>query len=397
MSRVLSSPLAHRAGAPGLLATRGIRAALSRTAVATAALMISLSMVLGMQIMINSFRGSIDTWVKSILQADYYIAPLGSTTAKWEATLPAEFLEMITQLPEVEAMNTYRAGEFEFQHRFVYLVSIRASVLRERTDFIFTEGEDAANWDAVLRGEVFVSESFAQRFRTAVGDTLALQTKNGLRRFRVAAVFVDYSLDQGQVMMDHSTYAANWGRVRINSAGVFLKPGVPENHFLKKFKTLTAGRYAVAINSNIDLRRQVLEIFDKTFAITHVLQVLATIVAFIGIVSAILSLLIERIREFGTLRAIGMSWAHVRRMIFLESGLMGALAALLAMPTGFALATILVHVINARSFGWLIMIRSQPQEYAHMAGIALLATFLAALYPIRRLQRISVAAALREE
>jgi len=110
-----------------------------------------------------------------------------------------------------------------------------------------------------------------------------------------------------------------------------------------------------------------------------------------------LSLLIERTREFGTLRAIGMSWADLRRMIFLESGLMGALAALLAMPTGFALAVILVHVINVRSFGWLIMMRSQPQEYAHMAAIALLATFLAALYPIRRLQRISVATALREE
>jgi putative ABC transport system permease protein len=128
-----------------------------------------------------------------------------------------------------------------------------------------------------------------------------------------------------------------------------------------------------------------------------VLQVLATIVAFIGIVSAILSLLIERTRELGTLRAIGMSWAQLRRMIFLESGMMGGFASLLAMPTGFALALVLVHVINVRSFGWLISIRSHPLEYAQIAAIALIAALLAALYPMWRLKRISVAAALREE
>lgn len=397
MTRMISSFLHRSAATMGHLATRAIRGALSRTAVAIAALMISLSMVLGMQIMINSFRGSIQAWVQSILQADFYIAPVGSTAAKWQAVLPNEFLQMIERLPEVEAVNTYRAGEFEYNGRLIYLVSIHAEVLSTRTDFIFKQGADLDNWRALQRGEVFVSESFAQRFTAAVGDSLMLQTRNGFRHFRVAATFVDYSLDQGQVMMDHSTYAGNWGEVRINSAGVFLKSKVDPNDFLHKLRMLTKEKYAVQINSNLDLRRQVLDIFDKTFAITHVLQMLATIVAFIGIVSAILSLLIERTREFGTLRAIGMSWAQLRRMIFIESGLMGGLASLLAMPTGFALALILVHVINVRSFGWLITIRSQPLEYVQVAGIALTAALLASLYPMWRLKRISVADALREE
>lgn len=423
MTRWLSSPLRRRAGPaplpyfspnagrnplplgkreaawrmPGLLAARGIHGALSRTAVAIAALMIALSMVLGMQIMINSFRISIQTWVKSILQADFYMAPLGNTTARWHAVLPEELLRVVSRMPEVDAVNTYRAGEFEYDGRLIYLVSIRAEVLSERTDFIFNTGEDSDNWGALQRGEVFVSESFAQRFSITSGDTVALQTQTGRRRFRVAAVFVDYSLDQGQVIMDHSTFAMNWGPVRINSAGVFLKSDVDRQDFLAKLKAASAEKYAVVINSNLDLRRQVLEIFDKTFAITHVLQVLATIVAFIGIASAISSLLVERTREFGTLRAIGMSWTQLRQMIILESGLMGGLASLLALPTGFALALILVHVINVRSFGWLITIRSRPVEYAQIAVMALGAALLAALYPLWRLKRITVAAALREE
>jgi putative ABC transport system permease protein len=300
-------------------------------------------------------------------------------------------------MPEVEAVSTYRASEFEYKGRLIYLVSIRAGVLIHRTDFIFQQGNDLDNWKAVERGEVIVSESFAQRFAVTAGDHVELLTTHGPRVFKVAAVFVDYSFDQGQVMMDHATYAVNWGPVRINSVGIFLKPGVNHQDFLKRLRAPGAKTFSVQISSNRELRQQVLNIFDQTFAITHVLQVLATIVAFIGIVSAILSLLIERTRELGTLRAIGMSWAQLRRMIFLESGMMGGFASLLAMPTGFALALVLVHVINVRSFGWLISIRSHPLEYAQIAAIALIAALLAALYPMWRLKRISVAAALREE
>jgi len=393
----LSTAMRRMVDITGLLATRSIRGALSRTSVAIAALMISLSMVLGMQIMINSFRASINTWVNSVLQADFYVSPIGGTTARWQAVLPDKLIQKINALPEVEAVNTYRAAEFEYEGRLVYLVSIRAEVLMNRTDFIFKQGRDHENWLALRRGEVVVSESFAQRFSVAAGDRVELLTAEGPRAFRVAAVFVDYSLDQGQIMMDHATYAENWGPVRINSAGIFLKTGVAPQIFLSRLNAMSREEFAVQISSNRQLRQQILEIFDQTFAITRVLQVLAMLVAFIGIVSAILSLLIERTREFGTLRAVGMSLAQMRRMIALESGLMGGLASLLATPTGFALALILVHVINVRSFGWSIALQTHPWEYAQMAGLALLAALLAALYPMWRLKRISIAAALREE
>jgi putative ABC transport system permease protein len=380
-----------------LLAARSIRGALSRTSVAIAALTISLSMVLGMQIMINSFRASIHTWINSVLQADFYISPIGGTTARWQAVLPDKLIHEINALPEVKAVNTYRAAEFEYEGRLVYLVSIRADVLMDRTDFIFKQGRDSENWQALQRGEVFVSESFAQRFSVTAGDRVELLTATGSRAFRVAAVFVDYSLDQGQIMMDHATYAENWGPVRINSAGIFLKSGVAPQIFLSRLRAMSREEFAVQVSSNRQLRQQILEIFDQTFAITRVLQVLAMLVAFIGIVSAMLSLLIERTREFGTLRAVGMSLAQMRRTIALESSLMGGLASLLAAPAGFALALILVRVINVRSFGWSIALQTHPSEYAQMAALALLAALLAALYPMWRLKRISIAAALREE
>ena len=98
-------------------------------------------------------------------------------------------------------------------------------------------------------------------------------------------------------------------------------------------------------------------VFDRTFAITGALQILATVVAFIGVLSALLSLLLEKQRELGLLRAMGLTVRELWGLVLLESGLMGAVAGVLAMPTGLALSLILIYIINRRSFGWTLQMR----------------------------------------
>jgi putative ABC transport system permease protein len=267
----------------------------------------------------------------------------------------------------------------------------------DRTDFIFTSGDDHENWQRVIEGDVILSESFARRFNKAVGDTVVLQTMHGPRPFRAAAVFIDYSLDQGQVMLDHRTYVENWGASRITNIGIFLKPAVDIRRYLADLRRAIAGRFAVQISSNRELREEVLEIFDQSFAITHVMQILAGIVAFIGIISAVMSLLVERTRELGIMRAVGMSFGQLRRMIFLESGLMGGFASFIAVPAGTALALVMIYVINLRTFDWTIHFRLDTGAYIQIFMLALAAALLAGIYPMLRLKKISVAAAIREE
>lgn len=385
------------AGMIGVLAARNIQTALSRTAVAIAALMLSLSMVLGMGLMIASFRGSLNDWVKSVLQADIYLQPTDAATAKWEALFPPEFIQFLEQQPEIDAIDLYGATAFTYRGQPIYLIAISAVVVKDRLDFIFTQGNDQENWQHLIAGEVFLSDGFARRFHKAVGDTVVLSTLHGPRVFRTAAIFVDYSFEQGQVMMDHRTYTENWGASRITNIGVFLKPQIDFRRYAVDLRRALAGRFAVQVIPNRDLRERVFKVFDQSFAITQVMQILAGVVAFIGIISAVMSLLVERTRELGILRAVGMGFGQLHQMVLIESGLMGALAACIAVPAGTALALVMIYVINLHTFNWTINFQINLGTYVQIWWMALAAALLAAIYPMSRLKKISIAAAIREE
>ncbi|HEX5941719.1 MAG TPA: ABC transporter permease, partial [Anaerolineales bacterium] len=153
----------------------------------------------------------------------------------------------------------------------------------------------------------------------------------------------------------------------------------------------------VHVNPSGVLREEALVVFDRTFAITAAMQLVTTLVAFIGVLSSLLALQLEKAREMGILRALGLTVAEMRRLTFWETGLLGASAGLLALPTGYILAWILIFVINQRSFGWTLQMHADPAPFAQAFLLAISAALLAALYPAWRIGRMQPAAALRGE
>ena len=151
------------------------------------------------------------------------------------------------------------------------------------------------------------------------------------------------------------------------------------------------------IRPNKNLRADVLEVFDRTFAITVALRVLATVVAFIGVLSALLLLQLEKQREIGILRALGLTGGQLRKMVLIETGMMGLMAGLLAVPVGYALAMILIYVINRRSFGWTLQASVSIEALAQGVLVALVAALLAGIYPALRMSRMAAAEAIRYE
>jgi putative ABC transport system permease protein len=145
------------------------------------------------------------------------------------------------------------------------------------------------------------------------------------------------------------------------------------------------------------LRDSSLVIFDRTFAITSVLQLLTTTVAFVGILAALIALQLERSRELGVLRANGMTPGQLWGMVLSQTGLIGLTAGLLALPVGIMMALVLVYVINRRSFGWTLVFEVEPAVLGQALLVAVVAALLAGLYPAWRMSRTSPALALREE
>jgi putative ABC transport system permease protein len=97
------------------------------------------------------------------------------------------------------------------------------------------------------------------------------------------------------------------------------------------------------------------------------------------------------------LRALGLTPGQLGRLGLIETGVMGLLAGLLALPLGWALAELLIHVVNRRSFGWSMDTLLPPGVLAQAVALAVVAALLAGLYPALRMARARPAAALRDE
>ncbi|MCU0937521.1 MAG: FtsX-like permease family protein [Gammaproteobacteria bacterium] len=119
--------------------------------------------------------------------------------------------------------------------------------------------------------------------------------------------------------------------------------------------------------------------------------------AFVGVLSALMALELERGREVAILRATGATRGQVWGLVLSQTGLLGTLAGLFAVPLGLALALILIHVINRRSFGWTLDVHVDPQILLQAVALAVLAALLAGLYPALRMAGTSPARALRED
>ena len=117
------------------------------------------------------------------------------------------------------------------------------------------------------------------------------------------------------------------------------------------------------VQTQAQLRANILEVFDTTFAVTRSMRALAIVVAFFGIAGALLTLFMERRREFGIYRALGFSTGQVAQMTLLEGLGMGLVSFLLSTVVGTALALLLIKVINLRSFNWTIFYYPALEPY----------------------------------
>src|SRR6185295_19018574 len=110
-----------------------------------------------------------------------------------------------------------------------------------------------------------------------------------------------------------------------SNLAVYLKNGVDLNEGKHAVEAAASG-HKVLVFSNRSLRTEAIKIFDRTFAITYALEFVAVFVAVMGVAGALLALVIDRRRELGLLRFLGISKPRLRRMILFEAGLLGLLA-----------------------------------------------------------------------
>ena len=408
------SPILNRLlGVLGKMAPRDITRSLSRTSIAIASLMVAVSVIVGVSVMVGSFRTTVVQWLDQTLQADIYVTPPSTTANRILGSVDPSVVSEAYTWPEIDHIVTYNDTDVDVVafnrdagnnteipiNRNAQLVSADGDVSNGQRPYAWIRDDVSDPWPQLDAGEgVIISEALMLRAGVSEPpETITLESPQGPITFPVVAVFYDYSSDRGTILLDNNRYLEVWQDPSIASLGLSLKPGISADSVVTHLRETFRDRQDLVAQSNRNLRQGSLEIFDRTFAITGALRLLAIVVAFIGVLSALMSLQLERTKELGILRANGMTPLQMWQLTLLETGLMGSLAGLFAMPLGYVLAWILIYVINVRSFGWTLQMQIEPGYFWQAWIVAVVAALLAGVYPAWRLGNMVVATAIREE
>lgn len=356
---------------------------LSRTSPAIAALMVALSMSIGISVMIHSFRQTLIDWIRTNIQGDYYLSV--STKTFGNAVLNPEIYPLLSRQKFVEALNRYHDINYLYQGRYIRLSAMDSRVMRTHSNYLFYASLKNP-WRRVASGDIIISESLANKFHLKVGDTMALKGLKESRRFTVAGIFRDFITEHGVAILDWHYYTRLFHDRSFNSLAIFTRPGIPAEKIKGHLERLLRP-YPHLLYSHRQLKQRILSVFDQSFAITRSTRFIAVTIAFFGIISALLAIFLETEHEYGILRALGLNKAEVFGMSLTQALIMGFYACLIAFLCGPLLGYILIKVINLKSFGWTITYHLRPILLAKTLWIALVASFASGIYPAYRISQ----------
>ena len=377
-----------------------------RNAVTVSALMVGLSIMIGVVVMVRSFRDTVEYWVDETVMADLIIAPhswlQGKQSGQASRALPGGWRSILASIDGIAAVDTYRDVYVDVEGQPAALVSRDLRLHAQRSRYLMVHGDSsAALRRAAETGGAILSEVLATRLHVREGDRVSVMTPAGPVAVAVEGIFYDYSTDGGKLVMDRAWYQQQWHDDRVTVFSVYLASGADVDRVKQSIVTGVAGLDGMSLPPllirNHELRQEILDIFDRSFVLTYVLEAIAVLVAVLGIVNTLVTAVLERRREFAALRAIGASRGQIERLVLWEAAYLGLIGAVLGVAGGLLLALLLIYVINKQSFGWTIQMSVPGGVILQAVGLALTSALVAGYWPARWAARQPVVEGLREE
>lgn len=395
LARALLSPLQRLAGlAPSAdLALKRLWGAPSQAAIALCGIVASTSLMIAMAVMVASFRGSVDDWLGQVLADDLYLRIEGDARAGFDPDQQVR----LAQTPGVA--------------RVLFL---RTTPLRLSTDQppVALIARDVA---AALRDEglpilgrtrtppagitpVWLSEPAARLYGRQAGETFTLPLGGGTTVF-VAGVWRDYSRQHGAIVLDAADYDRLTGDLSRSEAAVTLAPGARAGTVIAALKARLSPALAArtAFAEPRQLRALALRLFDRSFAVTYLLEAIAIVVGLAGVAATISAQTLARTKEFGMLRHLGVLRRQIVAMLAAEGALLGAIGGAAGIGLGLAISQVLIHVVNPQSFHWTMETRLPLALFASVAATLVIASAGAALLAGRRALSDDAVRAVRED
>ena len=376
-----------------LLAVTRIAQAPSFAAIGMAGIVASFALMIAMATMVASFRDSVDDWLTRILPAPLYVraAPGASTAFFSQADI-----ERIKSHPAVERAEFSRAVRLQLDPQRAQVTLIARPIDAANPGAMLPLTGATAPWTQGMPPPIWISEPMVDIYGMRVGQTVELPLGGRSQAFTVAGVWRDYARQFGAIAMRTSDYQSLTGDNTVTDAAVWLKPGYVASRVIAELRTQVESPAAEFAETG-EIRQISLRIFDRSFAVTYVLEIVAIVIGLIGIAATFSSQAIARTREFGMLRHIGLTRRQILQMLALEGALLTALAIAVGLVTGLVVSIVLIEVINPQSFNWTMDFNA-PQGLIAVLMMALMAAAVAtAVLAGRRAVSIDAVRAVSED
>ena len=310
----------------------------------------SFALTVAMVIMVASFRSSVADWLDVVLPADLYGRTAGAGVG---AALDAAMQARIRAMPGVKRAEFVRSIDLSLDATRppVVLLARAIDAAAPQLRLPMTGDTRAAPAGST---PIYVSEGMVDLYGFAPGGRVMLPLGNvaSASEFFVAGVYRDYARQHGSIAIADHDYRRLTGDASVSDIALWLVPEATPAAMIADIARLEPRLGAVEFRSAHDLRALSLTIFDRSFAMTYLLEAAALVVALFGVASAYAGQALARAREFAVLRHLGYARREIIGQVAIEGALLSAFGALLGGATGFVISLLLIHRVNPQSFHW---------------------------------------------
>jgi putative ABC transport system permease protein len=381
----------------GALAADSLIQAPRRTSASVAALMLSLALVVAFAGMARASYGSIIDWMNTALNPDLFILPSENIVVRTYRFPPA-MAPALAAVQGVSRVQMVRDARMIFRRTPIMVVAVEMASVAETARRRPVAGDEEAMYRLAAAGQgLIVSDNLAQLQKLKLGDVLEIAAPAGVMRLPIVGIILDYSDQQGTILMDRTLFQQYWHDDTVNVFRVYLQPGAAVPDVKRRILERFAGERQLFVLTNGELRGYILKITDQWFGLTSVQIAVAVLVAILGIVNTLTVSITDRRRELGVLQAVGGLHGQVRRTIWIEALTIGTLGLLLGFVAGAINLYYVIQIVHQDIAGMRL-------DYTFPIGVALAlvptilgAAFVAAIWPAESAVRGSLVEALEYE
>lgn len=379
---------------PGLLALQNIKSSKGTLYANMGALFLSLFFYAFFATTSQSVKYTVQRYLKSMQYFDLNISTPGNQTSYQGLPLKPELLTELKQLiqdpstkqPLIASSRTLLVN-FEHQKIRLHALSDTQNYAHPENTLLIKEDNPVELLTQFFQSKenlVFVSEAFMRNFKVKPGDSIRLQTPTGSTAVKILGKVEDMTSAQGAIFMNLKNYQENWKDPLLSFIMIKLPKDSDLTSITQLIESKFTGPHGLILLNKRDLSDEINKSINQSFEFTNPIKISALFVGLLTLLSTFSVRLLTRIKEFGVLRAIGMTKIQLAQFLILEIGVQGALASVFTFALGTPVLYVWSKYLLTQVLGWYIYPSIPWGSLFFMVLLGILISIFAGIYPITK-------------